>query len=120
MSFLVLGWGLAVGVFLSGRGGTLFALTLIQAFLLTLVRFLPWYSREDRGWGIEEHFQKIVVIVGYLLTLNAALAWVWPGFWPFLLLTNLVFLFLNAVNTVLLTFHFRDKDNTPPAFLSRS
>ena len=113
MTLLVVGWAWTAWKIHTGGVSLLYTVFAVQAFLLTAVRFIPWYAREDRGFGIEEHFQKIVVVVGYLLVLT-------PDSWPFLIFPNLFFLVLNAIAAVLIFFHFQDKDKTPPAFLSRS
>lgn len=117
---LILGWGWSILMISKNSPSVLYLFFLAQAFLLTIVRFIPFYAKADRGWGIEEHFRKIIVIVGYVLLLTDAVLWAWPKAWLFLILPNVAFLFLNTVAALLIFFHFQDEDKTPPAFLSRS
>ncbi len=92
---------------------------MILASSLTAQRFIPWYAAEDRGQGIEEHFQKNLVPVAYLLVIINGLMFVWSKPWPLLILATLFFLAMQIVNFILIYFHKKDTDLTPPSYFSR-
>jgi len=104
-----------------GRFTTIaFLIHLGLAALLTLIRFWPWYKASDRGAGIEEHFEKTMVPVAYILVVTNVLFLIWNNCWPFLLFTHLVFTVILVVNMILLRFHFMDKDTIPPSYFQRN
>ena len=97
-----------------------FLLYLFLAFLITAIRFKPWYQKEDRGAGIEEHFEKTLVPIAYILVFTNLIYHYWQASWPFLLFISLIFLIILSVNAILLYFHNRDKDQTPPSYFARN
>lgn len=84
------------------------------------VRFfgtVKWYPRESgltqaRYLGIETHFSKMLVPNAYIIFITAL--WLWLGGWPvFMWIANMPLLLFVTVNTILLSFHYQDKDTTP-------
>lgn len=111
---------------LSGEWASRGALTGISflvfcAFSLvaTAVRLIPWYKKQDRGHGIEEHFAKTWVPVAYLLPITNLVYFFVEKSWPFLLLVSFMLLTIQTVNCILIYFHRRDPDLTAPSFFSR-
>lgn len=125
---LLLGWILTVfeifrlvqGRAVSSKGSLIaYGVFIALALAITLTRLIPWYVAADRGHGIEEHFQKTLVPVAYLLVIVNAfmIAGITP--WPLLILGGLFFIAVQSVNGILIYLHKRDKDTTPPSFFSR-
>lgn len=89
-----------------------------QAFLITSTRFFPWYAKADRGYGIEEHFEKTMVPLAYILSLGGIVFWAVPN-WGILVFSNVLLIPIWVVNFILIHFHYRDHDQTPPSFFVR-
>lgn len=79
---------------------------------------IPWYGREYKGLGIEEHYVKILVPTTYLLLFHNALVFSgWPSATLCIALSCL-FLGLLTTNSILLFYHLKDGDKTPPAYFA--
>lgn len=124
-----LGWGLSLwnGLQLKfqwelrGEATDFSFLFFVFFYLLILgFRFIPWYKKEDRGYGIEEHFFKSMVPAAYILVVTNGVYIFWAQSWPFLLFSVFLLSILLLVNFILIYFHFRDHDLTPPAYFARS
>ncbi len=129
LSLTILGWILNLWaliclpgeMILRGKLTTcLFILYLCLCFLVTFIRFYPWYPTKDRGAALEEHFEKTLVPTAYIMVVVHLFWFLTLKPWPFLIFVCLLFLPILAVNAILLTFHFQDQDPTPPAYFSRS
>lgn len=89
--------------------------TVIEALAL-----YPWYQSSCRGFGIEEHFENVSFLVVYLFfAVNVFRLFDLYSFWLEVILSALFFLLL-LTDLVLLRYHFRDRDRTPPAFYSKN
>lgn len=128
-TLFILGWGLTlVNLYhlpasFTQRGaltGGAFLLVTFLALLITLCRFMPWYRPEDRGAGIEEHFEKTFVPTGYILVVTNLIYIFWKSPWLFLIFVFLLFSVIQSVNFILIYFHFKDHDPTPPSYFARS
>lgn len=124
-----LGWALGVcqvarllvnDVIWPQKTAIIYGLFMAQCLLITVIRFWPWYPRADRGHGIEEHFQKNLVPVAYLMVLVNMVPFVWQDPSPLFILLALCLLPFHYVNFILIYFHLIDKTPEPPAFLSRT
>lgn len=107
----------------SYRGGftvSCFLLYLFLSLLITVIRFKPWYKKEDRGAGIEEHFEKVLVPLSYIMVLTNLIYHYWQASWPFLLFVSFLFTVILSVNFILLYFHTKDHDSTPPSYFARN
>lgn len=100
--------------------GVTFLIYIFLCFLITLIRFIPWYPREHKGYGIELHFEKTLVPAGYTMVVTNIIYFLWRSCWPFLLFSILLFLIIQSVNCILIYFHTKDKDPTPPSYSVRS
>ena len=100
--------------------GFFFLFYLFLAFLITVFRFKPWYKKEDRGAGIEEHLEKTLVPTSYMMVLTNVIYHYWQASWPLLFFMSLLFMVILSVNFILLYFHNRDTDPTPPSYFARS
>lgn len=99
---------------------TIFYLYVGLALLVTLIRFIPWYAKKDRGAGIEEHFEKTLVPVAYILVLIGLIYPLWANSWPIILFMSLFFGLIVYASSILIFFHFQDKDPIAPSFFSRN
>lgn len=95
--------------------------SLVYVLALTLILFaaIPWYGLKYKGYGIEEHYENMLLPTVYLLLLHETLFALDLGSVVFSVLVCVVFLVLLAINIFLLTLHFRDHDKTPPAYFAR-
>lgn len=100
--------------------GYLFIFFSFLAFVITLLRFIPWNGPNNRGYGIEEHFEKTIVPSSYILVITNTLHFLWIKGWPILLVASLMLIVIQGVNIILLYFHFKDYDLTPPSYFSRN
>lgn len=100
--------------------GVTFLIYIFFCFLITLARLIPWYPREHKGYGIELHFEKTLVPVGYIMVLTNVIYFFWNSCWPFLLFIIFLLTVIQSVNFILIYFHFKDKDPTPPSYFVRS
>lgn len=96
-----------------------FTLYVLLCLVITLIRFFPWNKQKDRGAGIEEHFEKTMVPASYIMVVTNGVYHFSPS-WPFVLFVCLLLMIIQSVNFILLTFHFRDKDPTPPSYFARN
>lgn len=87
-------------------------------FIIIGFALFPWYSRKYKGLGIEDHFEKMLIPTTYLVLLDQILRLFFPAvlIWNIFLVS--VFSFFITVNLILLFFHFRDHDKTPPAYFA--
>ena len=97
-----------------------FLFTVFLAFLITVIRFFPWYAKEDRGAGIEDHFEKTFVPVVYLLVIIELIFNLWMNCWPLLLFAAVFFTLILYVNAILITFYFKDTDPIRTSFFARN
>lgn len=118
-SLFVIGW-LATICHLYYSSGAALAVFAGLCFFVTLIRFIPWYSRADRGFGIEEHFQKTLVPTSYIMTATNIVFFFWKNCGPFLVFASLLITVILCINFILIYFHFKDKDPTPPSLFSRT
>ena len=89
-------------------------------FIHVLFGIIPWNGANPqyRGLGIEEHYQQALCIHMYLLAAHSILRLL---FIPTLVLdvigivVGVVFLIAGLM---LLSYHLKDKDNTPPAYFA--
>lgn len=125
----IIGWALAVWNLYrlpnewTHRGvatGILFIIYIILCALITLTRFFPWYKPQDRGAGIEEHFEKTLVPTSYIMVVINAVFIFWKNAWPLVLAGMPLLLVIISVNFILIYFHRRDKNPTPPSYFARS
>lgn len=110
-------------VIVVGRFGFETMIYLVLGFLATLLEAMalyPWYGKSHRGFGIEEHFGHVAVAVIYLFLLtnlmrltDVQILWLEVVF-------GALFFLVLLLNFVLLSYHFRDTDRTPPGFYSRN
>lgn len=98
----------------------MFLIHILLAGLITTIRFIPWYFKDNRGAGIEEHFEKTMVPVTYILILTSVIFTFWTHCWPYLLFTHFIFLLILSANVILLILHFRDHDPLPPSYFARN
>lgn len=96
----------------------LYLLFVILGLSLVVVRFIPWYAKDSRGLGIEEHFEKTMVPVAYLLWISFLLNSLFASPWFFYALVDVFFLVVQIVNAILLYYHFIDTDQSPPSFFT--
>lgn len=90
----------------------------ILASLIAFCALFPWYKRAYRGLGIEEHFRKIFTYSLYpFLIANLVFTLKGPGLVLNLILSGLM-TFVLVINAILLSYHFRDPDKTPPAYFA--
>lgn len=107
----------------AGRGLlTVSTLLVFAAFSLfiTVTRFVPWYAKQFRGFGIEEHFEKTLVPTSYIMVVSGIIYRLWETCWPLLLTVNLLLVVIISVNFILLYFHFRDHDPLPPSYFAQN
>jgi len=90
----------------------------LLALTLTLFAFIPWYGRNYKGLGIEDHFEKILAVMTYLMIFDSAL--ILMGLQSFVveILLNIIFIIFLFVNITLLRYHLNDSDTTPPAYFA--
>lgn len=117
---IVTGWGANVYHLFVFPKSFFFILFCLLCLVITFIRFYPWYKQQDRGAGIEEHFEKTMVPTSYIMVVTNIIYHFWSSGWPFLLFASLLLLIIQSVNFILLTFHFRDKDPTPPSYFTRN
>lgn len=72
-------------------------------------------TTDDRGIGL--HFRKMLVAASYTIFIVNLLAILGAGFAIYL--SAALFVFIFHINAILLHFHFRDKDSTPPNFYTK-
>lgn len=129
LSLTVIGWALALLNLYKLPGqwevrgqatGIIYIAFLFLCGLITVIRFIPWYHRKDRGAGIEEHFEKTLVPTSYIMVVANSLYFFWMKAWPFLVFIFPLLLLIMIVNGILLYFHKRDKNTTPPSYFARS
>ncbi len=119
LTLLAMGWLATVYHLLFSTRSFFFIVFCLLGFVITLIRFYPWYKPEDRGSGIEEHFEKTMVPASYIIVVTNIVYHFWPS-WPFLLFSIVLLAVIQSVNFILLYFHFRDKDPTPPSYFTRN
>jgi hypothetical protein len=98
------------------RGGLTsicFLMFVILGAFITILRFIPWYSGDSRGLGIEEHFEKNLVPIAYLLPIAFGLLRFFDSPWGFFIFVDFFFLVVLAVNATLIYYHFIDTDSAP-------
>lgn len=84
--------------------------------VLVIFALIPWYGWKHKGLGIEDHFEKILVATTYLMLLINTFLFFGLEV-PFLnILFSILFFALIVLNGVLLSYHLKDKDPTPPGF----
>lgn len=86
--------------------------------ILVVFALTPWYGWKHKGLGIEDHFEKILVATTYLMLLINALLFFGLEISFLNILFSVLFFVLIILNGVLLSYHFKDKDPTPPGFFT--
>lgn len=102
------------------RVGFAAVLFLLFHLLIRFCAYWKWYKKFNKGndFGIGAHFQKMVVASSYILFVFGLFGLLAKS--SILLYTGAAaLLFVLHINVILLYFHFRDKDTTPPNFFSR-
>jgi len=98
-----------------------FAVYLLFYILIRVCAGLSWYKKfpeiRSPDAGIMLHFRKMLVAVSYTIFIVNLLAILGAGFAIYL--SAALFVFVFHINAILLYFHFRDKDNTPPNFYTK-
>lgn len=93
------------------------ALALLYLFTL-FCRVYPWYTREHRGHGIDDHFAKIYVAGVYVYSLSS-LAF-FGSAWTLVLALGILFILYPVMtNIIVLVCHLKDSSTTPPGYHSR-
>lgn len=90
------------------------------AVILEMMALIPWYRGGHRGSGIEEHFEHTAVPMIYLFLTGNVLRVIDLPVIGFEVTAAGFFLLFLAFNLVLLVYHFRDEDTTPPAWFSKN
>lgn len=98
--------------------GRTYVLLSILYGILVFFAFIPWYGLKYKGLGIEDHFEKILVATTYLMLLVNALLFFGLSISFLNILFSILFFALIILNGVLLSYHFKDKDPTPPGFFT--
>jgi hypothetical protein len=88
----------------------------VLACLILVIAMIPWYGLKYVGLGIEDHFDKMLIPTTYLLLISNLFYLLKLQISVFNLFTCLVLLVILAINAILLTYHFRDPDKTPPSY----
>ncbi len=128
-SIIVVGWlGTLVQMWQIYSEGRLVSMTtrviydlyVLLCFLLTLPRLVPWYQKADRGHGIEEHFERTLVPLGYMMAVTVVVFFFWSTPWAYLLFVIPIISAILMVHGILIYFHLKDGTTTRPSFLVRS
>lgn len=93
-----------------------FILLSILYGILVIFALIPWYGWKYKGLGIEDHFEKILVATTYLMFLINVLLFFGVEISFLNILFSVLFFALIILNGVLLSYHFRDNDPTPPGY----
>jgi hypothetical protein len=80
--------------------------------------YFPWYQRPYRGLGIEEHFRKMFIFSLHPFLIANLIFYLWGPLFVLNLILILLLIFVLVVNSLLLSYHFRDPDKTPPAYFA--
>jgi len=107
-------------LFEAGKGRSSVAATGIGLYLFLLLCYLFvracdlifWYSKEDRGIGIEVHFKKALVPTSYILAITSTMALLNIPYFSsgIIFFADLLMLVVAPVNGILIYFYFRDED----------
>lgn len=98
----------------------LFLLFAVCCLALFICAWIPFYAKDFRGLGIEEHFGKLAGFASYLAfaVYLARLAGLTP-LWVTLILIGLPLALLGLyVNAALIGHHRKDLDKQPPSYFS--
>lgn len=95
-----------------------FIISSLLATLLIACTLIPWYGNEHRGLGIEAHFRNILLPTTYLLFAQNLLMLGKIQLTSLNIIIGFIFMGLMFSNGVLLHYHFRDKDKTPPSYFA--
>lgn len=105
---------------LSGRWSAILTIYLASYLFIRFSAVWNWYENKldlkgnDAGIGL--HFKKMLVAAAYVIAFTNI--FVLAGFnWPVYLSIGLL-LFIIHIHIILLYFHFKDRDTTPPNFFS--
>lgn len=101
--------------------GIIFWLYVLSYVLIRFCAFWDWYATEagsrKHDAGIRLHFKKMVVLSAYTIFIaNFFILFANAGFLEYFAFAFLAFTL--HINAILLYFHFKDKDPTPPNFFS--
>lgn len=92
----------------------------LLSWVLLIFTLIPFYKKEDRGFGIEEHFQKTLVPVAYMINLIHLSLLFMTRPWFLILFCALFLLVVVGVNIILTSLHLMNDDTYAPAYFSRS
>lgn len=101
----------------SVAGVSFLVLSAAGAFVAFFAHF-PWYRGPYHGLGIEEHFRKMFVFSLYPFLIANLFFALWGPLLVLNLILILLLIFVLAINSLLLSYHFRDPDKTPPAYFA--
>lgn len=96
----------------SALSWTLFAVVLVEYAFIRFCATHRWYPSAPRGSGIELHFLKAVVPIGYVLALTGLFAFLMSPAPP-LAVAALLLALIAHLNVILLYFHLRDDSLLP-------
>lgn len=105
---------------LRGAGPLEYALIAATALMYAFIRFcasVRWYSGAPRYSGIELQFKKAMVPAGYAMALMGLWLALLPSVWPLGILVAALAVVAH-VNVILISFHLRDRDETPVNYYS--
>jgi len=97
-----------------------YSLYISIAAAITIFRLIRWYKPADRGFGLEEHFQKSMIPVCYIMLVNNILLWVGVKSIFLFIVSGFLLLPMLVVNFILIYFYRKDSDSTPPGYFARS
>lgn len=94
--------------------------TVIFAFALIILFFalFPWYGIKFFGLGISEHFRNILIPCVYVLLIYVILARNGYQSLPANFVLGALLFVVMGINGILLFYHFKDKDSSPPAYFA--
>lgn len=95
-----------------------FLILSVAEFLVAFFALFPWYRRPYRGLGIEEHFRKMLIFSLYPFLIANLLFYLWGPLLVLNLVLSFLLMILLVINFLLLSYHFRDPDQTPPAYFA--
>jgi predicted ferric reductase len=85
--------------------------------LISLVFFLyPFYDSENRGFGIEDHFKKMYLIIHVLILILHGFNFIFEYPWGLVIFILTFSVIAIGSNLILLILHLKDKDKTPPNY----
>ena len=93
---------------------------ILIAAAITIFRLVHWCKPADRGFCLEEHFQKNMIPVCYIMLVNNILLGMGIKNIFLFILSGFLLIPMLIVNFILLYFYMKDSDLTPPGYFARS